>query len=400
MMRNPLRTRDASPLQRMPNNQTKALQFQAARRDWGLRFEPALEREFRAQWAESRAWGSGVAVLSAGLLVGAFLIADVLLLGGQLPHIVLAVFGLAVVPALVLGGLAPSLLAMRPVMGVVTKVALTLAGVGFVWAFVLTRSDPVQPPYAYEAGIVFIAYSYLFSMLFFRSAAILGWGYCLAYLLTQWVTGAAATPIIYASFFLGGMNLVGMAGCYMLERYQRSAWVVHALVEQLATHDALTSVLNRRGLDASLDDLWKQAYREDQALMLVMVDIDHFKQVNDRFGHSWGDAALRAVAEAMRGTSRRPLDRIARYGGDEFCGIWYGTPQREDLPEVLRNEITQRLAELAAQTGREPPTVSIGAASVQPRQGGSRESLFKRADKALYAAKERGRDQVVVDAGD
>ena len=147
-MRNPLRTRDASPLQRMPNNQTKALQFQAARRDWGLRFEPALEREFRAQWAESRAWGSGVAVLSAGLLVGAFLIADVLLLGGQLPHIVLAVFGLAVVPALVLGGLAPSLLAMRPVMGVVTKVALTLAGVGFVWAFVLTRSDPVQPPYA------------------------------------------------------------------------------------------------------------------------------------------------------------------------------------------------------------------------------------------------------------
>lgn len=382
----------------MPNNRTEALQAQMARSDLGLRFSPQLEQEFRAQWVVSRAWANGLAVLSAGMLVGAFLVADWALLGGRLPAVVTVVFAVAVVPLLLLAGLAPSLPRLRRHMGGVTKFALALAGAGFIWAFVQTRGDPMLPPYAYEAGIVFVAYTYLYSMLFFSSATIVGWSYFLAYLVSQSATGAATTPLIYASFFLAGMNVVGMAGCYLLERFQRRAWVVHALVEQLATHDALTSVLNRRGLDASMDDLWKQAFREDQALMLVIVDIDHFKQVNDQFGHSWGDSALRAVAEAMRSASRRPLDRIARFGGDEFCGIWYGTPQREDLPETLRDEITQRLVELASRTGRAPPTVSIGVASVRPRQGGSRDALFKRADAALYRAKEQGRDRVVVDS--
>ena len=381
----------------MPNNRTQALQSQMARSDLGLRFEPALEREFRAQWVASRAWASGFAVLSAGLLVGSFLLADWALLGRRLPTIVTVVIGICVVLPLLIAGMAPSLATMRPHMGRVTKWALVLSGAGFVWAFVLTRSEPGLPPYAYEAGIVFTAYAYLFSMLLIRWATVLGWGYFLAYLLAQSLTGAAVIPLVYASFFLAAMNVVGMAGCYLLERFQRRAWVVHALVEQLATHDALTSVLNRRGQDASMDDLWKQAYREDQALMLVIVDIDHFKQVNDQFGHSWGDSALRAVAEAMRSASRRPLDRIARFGGDEFCGIWYGSPQREGLPEILREEISQRLQELAQQTGREPPTVSIGVASVRPRHGGSRDELFKRADAALYRAKEQGRDRVVVD---
>ena len=381
----------------MSNDRTEILQSQMARSDLGLRFAPALEREFRAQWVESRAWASGFAVLSAGVLVCAFLLADWFVLGQRLPYIVTLVIGIGVVPPLLLGGLAPSIDAMRPHMGRVTKLALVLSGAGFVWTFVQTRGDPMLPPYAYEAGIVFIAYSYLFSMLLIRWATMLGWAYFVAYLAAQWMSGAALTPLIYSSFFLGAMNVVGMAGCYLLERFQRRAWVVNALVEQLATHDALTSVLNRRGLDASLDELWKQAFREDQALMLVMVDIDHFKQVNDQFGHSWGDSALRAVADAMRSASRRPLDRIARFGGDEFCGIWYGTPQREDLPETLRSEITERLADLASRTGRAPPTVSIGVASVRPRHGGNREALFKRADAALYRAKEQGRDRAIVD---
>ncbi|MBR9812726.1 GGDEF domain-containing protein [bacterium] len=380
----------------MHNNRTNALQQQAARRDWRLRFEPGLEREFNAQWVEMRAWGSGIAVFSAGLLTAAFLIADLAVLGQRLPQVVVAAIGIGVVPALLLAGLVPSQRAMRPIMGQVTLFALALSGAGFVWAFVLTRTDPMTPPYAYEAGIVFIAYAYLFSMLLFRAAVVVGWGYFLAYLAAQWASGSAATPMIYASFFLVATNIVGMAGCYMLERYQRRAWVAHAMVEELATHDALTAVLNRRGLDADLDDLWKQAFREDQALMLVMVDIDHFKQVNDRFGHAWGDSALRTVAEAMREMSRRPLDRIARYGGDEFCGIWYGTPQREGLPQLLYDEITERLTAMARQTNREPPTVSIGAASIRPRQGGNREALFRRADAALYQAKQQGRNCVVI----
>lgn len=379
---------------------TKTLKQQLASPDWGLRFAPDLEREFRNQWAESRAWGSGVAVFSAGVLVGAFLLADIWLLGGQLPHVVTTVIGVAVVPALLMAGLAPSFAPMRPLMGVVTTCALLLAGAGFVWAFVLSRSDPMAPPYAYEAGIVFVAYAYLFSMLLFRAATLVGWGYFVAYMLAQRLSGADITPLIYSSFFLVGMNIVGMAGCYMMERYQRRAWLVHAVLENLATHDPLTAVLNRRGLDAALDELWKQAYREAQNLMLVMVDIDNFKRLNDQHGHVWGDAVLRAVAEAMASLSRRPLDRIARFGGDEFCGLWYGTPQREGLPALLHQVIKAHLADLVEQSGREAPTISIGAATEQPRQSGDKHILLARADAALYQAKQNGRDCVVVDAGD
>lgn len=377
-----------------PASRVQQLQTALQLPPFQLRFSPQLEQEFRAHWAGSTADASAIAIASAALLMGSFLLVDAWLIGPMLPQAVNWVVGGGVVPALLAMAALAWVPRCRPWMGAVTGLALVVSGAAFVWAFVLTRGGPDVTPYAYEAGIVFCAYTYLFSMLLFWPALCIGSAYVVAYLIVQHQTGAALEPLIYSAFFLGGMNLVGIAGRYMMERQERRAFIGHALVQQMATHDALTSLLNRRGFDAELDLLWKQAYREDQHLTMALVDVDHFKRLNDDHGHQAGDAVLAAVGEALTALSRRPLDRVARYGGDEFCGVWYGTVQRKNLPTLIHEAVCSRLAALAEREGFQAPTVSVGMATIQPRGGAELKELFARADSALYQAKLQGRDRV------
>ncbi len=166
-------------------------------------------------------------------------------------------------------------------------------------------------------------------------------------------------------------------------------------LEQLSTIDALTGIGNRRAFDAALPVEWRRAGREDAALALLMVDVDHFKRFNDEHGHVAGDRALAVVALLLRSASRRPADIATRYGGEEFAVLLPSTGVEGALSvaETLRLGIES--AELIGLPAGSL-TVSIGVAVARPLDGGVPAELVKRADAALYAAKDAGRNRVEI----
>ncbi len=167
-----------------------------------------------------------------------------------------------------------------------------------------------------------------------------------------------------------------------------------AQLEAATRLDALTGLLNRRVFDDTLERAFEAARTGGRPLGLLMVDIDHFKAVNDRYGHLAGDHVLRDLAAIMR-RSMRPEDTSCRYGGEEFVSILPDTPEPTvfRLAERLRTAVASfgfRFGDLALRL-----TVSVGGAVLDRRMTAPNE-LVVRADEALYAAKEGGRNRVVV----
>ncbi|PVZ57744.1 deoxyribonuclease [Pseudomonas sp. B1(2018)] len=165
-------------------------------------------------------------------------------------------------------------------------------------------------------------------------------------------------------------------------------------LSQLAATDALTGVANRRSLDQTLRHEWFRAQRSGKPLSLLMIDADHFKAFNDRHGHQAGDEALRALAEVINANVHRPTDLVARYGGEEFSVILAetGSDGARQIAEHIR-EAVQKLPLVDA--GEQPMSVSIGIATWTAASEITLEQLLFSADKALYQAKERGRNRVV-----
>ncbi|MCP3983631.1 MAG: GGDEF domain-containing protein [bacterium] len=165
--------------------------------------------------------------------------------------------------------------------------------------------------------------------------------------------------------------------------------------EQLSV-DALTEVCNRAGLDRQVSRVVSLGLVLRQPAILFMIDVDHFKWVNDRYGHAAGDDVLRQVAARLSVTFRRKGDFLARYGGDEFSAVIL-----EDSLETA-NRIGDRLLFAIRELdipceGEDEPirvSVSIGAARLEP--GENARSWFDRADRALYQAKELGRDRIAL----
>ncbi len=160
-----------------------------------------------------------------------------------------------------------------------------------------------------------------------------------------------------------------------------------------AAHDALTGVANRRSLIAALERDVARAVRTREPYALMMLDIDHFKAVNDTRGHLAGDQVLCHVAAMLR-TRLRAQDLVGRYGGEEFLVLLPDTPLRGamELAEVLRQAVAQTPC---MHEGRAlPVTVSIGVCGGRLEQGDHGDLLIHTADQALYAAKAAGRNRV------
>lgn len=172
-------------------------------------------------------------------------------------------------------------------------------------------------------------------------------------------------------------------------------------LEQLASMDALTQVANRRRFDAVLESEWKRAQRGGHWLSLALLDVDSFKRYNDRYGHTRGDACLRAVAQAVAAQCRRPSDLVARYGGEEFALV---LPETE--PSGVRALMYAILAavdalqiEHADSACATHVTVSLGAVSLRPALGTDSHSALQMADQLLYRAKDAGRHRAMHDDG-
>jgi diguanylate cyclase (GGDEF)-like protein len=188
------------------------------------------------------------------------------------------------------------------------------------------------------------------------------------------------------------LNLVTLGVFLLRRRVQRL--LTHT--QALSSTDPLTGLANRRSLVEQAPRIWRQARRDGQRVAALVLDLDHFKRLNDAFGHAVGDAVLRGVAAAL-GASVRPPDVLARTGGEELVvlGLVSDPSEARHLAERLR------LAVAASGTGQQcPVTVSIGVALAGPDSGDTPTDalwrLVDRADAAMYQAKQNGRDRVVL----
>ena len=214
----------------------------------------------------------------------------------------------------------------------------------------------------------------------------------------NWPAGLPVTRDVAFQLFLG-FHLVALfpASISILERRRMAAELVdsNAQLLLLASLDGLTGIANRRSLDERFSQEWGRAIRVQTPLALVMIDIDHFKQFNDIYGHHAGDRCLQAVAAALQGKVQRGQDHLARFGGEEFAlllphtsleGALYIAEQMRLA--VLDLAIPHRAAE------SEQVTISLGCAALTPANGEDESRLLEIADAALYQAKSEGRNRV------
>ncbi|MEV0901069.1 diguanylate cyclase [Actinoplanes sp. NPDC049802] len=171
--------------------------------------------------------------------------------------------------------------------------------------------------------------------------------------------------------------------------------VLFAQVRYLATTDPLTGISNRRHFFGLAGDTHAAAHRAGAPFVAVMADIDHFKQINDRYGHQAGDQVIATVAARLR-EALPEGGRLGRYGGEEFAAVWICDGAPEAAAERLRRAVTGRPVETGA--GTLAVTVSVGVFAA-PATGTGPEAALGAADGALYAAKEAGRNRVAVAAG-
>ncbi|HWD49761.1 MAG TPA: PleD family two-component system response regulator [Rhizomicrobium sp.] len=167
---------------------------------------------------------------------------------------------------------------------------------------------------------------------------------------------------------------------------------------EMAITDQLTGLHNRRYMSRHLDNLVANAYKTDKPLAFLIMDIDHFKSVNDTYGHDIGDEVLREFASRIS-ANVRGIDLACRYGGEEFVVVMPDTDFdfAMTVAERLRKGVEEKAFEISRDPGKLGVTISIGIASSE-KEGDTAEALLHRADQALYRAKREGRNRVVVAA--
>ncbi|MCO5363900.1 sensor domain-containing diguanylate cyclase [Pseudomonas alliivorans] len=198
-----------------------------------------------------------------------------------------------------------------------------------------------------------------------------------------WLVGSATSVLCLGILWLTGLL------CRELRRRQRA----EDQLACLAATDGLTGLDNRRQMDTSMETEWSRAQRSGKPLSMLMIDVDHFKAFNERHGHQGGDQALRKVAQTIAGNIRRPGDMAARYGGEEFVVVLPETDSKGALN--IAENVRKAIETLPPFPGDEQPiTVSIGVASQTVHSGDKLAAFFGIADKALYQAKNNGRNRV------
>ena len=231
------------------------------------------------------------------------------------------------------------------------------------------------------------------------------------------ITGHSGTAFEVTGFELGASDFIAkpISPALVLARVKTQLRVKHLADElrRIATVDVLTGVANRRGFDDGLQREWRRARRSGEPLALLMIDVDHFKLFNDRYGHPAGDVCLRLVAQALGRACMRPADLVARYGGEEFAILLPQTPRGGAMH--LANDVLFAVAGLCIGHPLSPTaahvTVSVGVGCYDEdsacwvshlsesdffhdlRASALPADLVQAADQALYDAKHAGRAQ-------
>jgi diguanylate cyclase (GGDEF)-like protein len=169
----------------------------------------------------------------------------------------------------------------------------------------------------------------------------------------------------------------------------------HELLEYMSLTDPLTDLPNRRNFDMRLNIEWRIAIREKQHISFLMLDIDHFKIYNDKYGHQQGDKILCAIARTIEETLKRPGDFAARWGGEEFAVLLSntGSSGASKIAEAIRSNV-EKINVSADSNSIDKLTISIGVNTQAPEQNSPLETFIQVADKELYKAKEMGRNKI------
>jgi diguanylate cyclase (GGDEF)-like protein len=180
-----------------------------------------------------------------------------------------------------------------------------------------------------------------------------------------------------------------------MESMNRELEAMNRELQRLVSVDGLTQVANRRRFDEYLQQQWHQMRREQLSLALVLCDIDFFKSYNDTYGHQAGDDCLRQVAKVIQTSAKRSIDLAARYGGEEFAVILPNTNLRgalqvaQEIQGAVKSLMIPHVSSLISQQ----ITICLGVSSTVPSLEQTQKVLISAADKALYQAKEEGRDR-------
>ncbi len=195
---------------------------------------------------------------------------------------------------------------------------------------------------------------------------------------------------------LGAQAAISLVNARLVETLEQKVAARTEALRQMTMKDGLTGIANRRAFDERLELEWRRSRRQQQPLALLMVDIDHFKPYNDRYGHLEGDRCIQLVAQTLAQAATRAGDLVARYGGEEFVLLLPQTDLAAALgmaqacAEALRKQgIVHQASPVAAQV-----SLSIGVAVLEADEQAPAETLIARADAALYRAKRAGRDRI------
>jgi diguanylate cyclase (GGDEF)-like protein len=356
----------------------------------------AMEAEFRRHFVE-RLLPFARASLGLGLvLVVAVCILDMLLMprASYEPAIPLRIVGMFIPLATALS--AALLLRERSWLPYLFVAVAIIVGVAAQWIDMLAAGTELR---GVSWGVFYVTFnSYVLMALTLRQSVAVGVTLFVVYLVFGIVTGVPLQQLSYGILFLGAANLVGAWACFILERSAREVFDGKRELVRLAHTDGLTELFNRRTFDQHLRQVWKQAQREQHRIAVVVADIDHFKLYNDCYGHREGDACIKAVAAVLAASVSRPLDIVARYGGEEYVVVLYD-PSREFLDQFVHG-LCQSVVDLGIEHKGSETThtvsLSIGAAITEASANITADQLIRQADDALYEAKNLGRNRAVV----
>ncbi len=229
----------------------------------------------------------------------------------------------------------------------------------------------------------------------FRAALICVVLAVLAYVVAGLVVGLPPKLIMRSCLLL--MFVAAACGIVALhlERTARRSFLESHLIADLAERDALTGLNNRRVFDEHLENLWARASAEARVLTIMLIDVDHFKAYNDRYGHQAGDHALQRVSTTLQTFVTRPQDVLARYGGEEFAAVFYDVEafDAQELAERMRRGIGTLALDNLGDAGASAITISLGVAVVEPSRERKPRGGLQLADQALYRAKVKGRNR-------
>ncbi len=364
------------------------------RRDFpDLRFSPALEKDFQSFHLERVRSRVRFFQLATCLLSLAVAIHLVVLDGVPLRNVFVGWLGVAIPTSIFLLWASWSSFYERlylPAARIALPALGVIAAIGIAGRILIGHPDPFYFLTSYSIALFFLGGQLFREALIANALMILAHGTALAY---------AGEPPESVLYYVCVLTITAAVGAFVyrgVERQLRTSFLERGLMGEMAARDGLTGLKNRGAFDDHLPRMWQQGVRDRRSLALLLIDVDHFKAYNDRYGHQAGDEALRRVAQVVQSFARRPLDMAARYGGEEFVLALFDMSGEfvEELGEELRKSILA-LGIMHEDSPTAPyVTASVGISVMRPKLNRSPDGAVQLADESLYSAKRSGRNCV------